>query len=61
LVHGTISALGRFEQMKVIRSAEPDTDQALMAALAGWEFRSATRDGVSIGVEFLLSIPVRGL
>ncbi|HVO97168.1 MAG TPA: hypothetical protein VMT15_03835 [Bryobacteraceae bacterium] len=61
LVHGSISALGRFEGLKIVRSAQPDADQALVSSLTGWEFRAATVDGVKVGVEFLLSIPVRGL
>ncbi len=31
------------------------------ASLAGREFRSATRDGIQIPIEFVLSIPVSGL
>jgi hypothetical protein len=61
LVHGFINPAGRFEGLKVVRSVQPETDAALVAELAGWEFRAATRDGVKIGVEFLLSIPVAGM
>ena len=61
LVHGFVNAAGRVENLSVVRPIRPDTDQALMASLAGWEFRAATRDGVKTTVEFLLSIPVSGL
>ncbi len=61
LVHGYINPAGRFEELKVVRSSQPETDAALVSSLAGWEFRAATRDGVKIGVEFLLSIPVSGM
>jgi hypothetical protein len=47
--------------LKVVRPIKPETDQALLASLARWEFRPATREGVNIGVEFVLSIPVAGL
>jgi hypothetical protein len=61
LVHGMVNPQGRFEGLKLVRPIKPETDQALLAALAGWEFRAATRDGVPIAVEFLLSIPAKGL
>jgi hypothetical protein len=52
---------GRFEGLRVVRSIQPGTDQALLASLSGWEFRAATKDGVGVMVEFLLSIPAKGL
>jgi hypothetical protein len=61
LVHGMVNKDGRFESLRMVRPIKPETDQALLTALAGWEFRAATRDGVAIAVEFLLSIPARGL
>ena len=61
LIHGYVTAAGRVENLRVVRSIKPETDQALLSSLARWEFRPATRDGVNIGVEFMLSIPVAGL
>jgi hypothetical protein len=61
LVHGYVNASGKVENLKVVRPIKPETDQALLSSLARWEFRPATRDGVNIGVEFVLSIPVAGL
>ena len=61
LVHGFVTANGRFEDLRVVRPVTAETDKAVIASLAGWEFRSATRDGVKVAVEFLLSIPVAGL
>ena len=49
------------ENLRIVRSVKYDMDQTLLAALNGWEFRAATRDGASIAVEFLLSIPAKGL
>ncbi len=61
LVHGLVNKDGKFEGLRMVRPIRPETDQALLAALASWEFRAATRDGVAIAVEFLLSIPATGL
>ncbi len=61
LVHGFVTAEGRFEGLSIVRPVLPATDQAVLASLTGWEFRAATRDGVPIKVEFLLSIPAKGL
>ncbi len=61
LVHGMVNKDGHFESLRLVRPIRPETDQALLTALAGWEFRAATRDGVAIAVEFLLSIPAKGL
>ena len=61
LVYGRVNAAGRFENLKVVRSIEAETDQALIVSLSKWEFRPASRDGVNVGVEFLLAIPVAGL
>ena len=61
LVHGVVNKDGKFEGLRLVRPIKPETDQALLAALATWEFRAATRDGVAIAVEFLLSIPAKGL
>lgn len=61
LVRGTVNQQGKFESLRLVRPIKPETDQALLAALSAWEFRAATRDGVAIVVEFLLSIPAKGL
>jgi hypothetical protein len=61
LVHGYITEAGRVDRLRIVRPSTPAADQAILASLAGWEFRGATRDGVQIAVEFLLSIPVSGL
>lgn len=61
LVHGYVTETGRFDRLKVVKASTPDADQAILASLAGWEFHGATKDGVAIPVEILLSIPVSGL
>ena len=60
LVHGYITEAGRVERLRIVRPITPATDQVILASLADWEFRSATRDGVPLAVEFLLSIPAGG-
>jgi len=61
LVYGYVNASGHMENLKMVRPIKPETDQALLASLSRWAFRPAKRDGVNIGVEFVLSIPVTGL
>lgn len=61
LVYGYVNASGHMENLKLVRPIKPETDQALLASLSRWAFRPAKRDGVDIGVEFVLSIPVAGL
>ena len=61
LVHGYITETGRIDRLRIVRPITPAADQAILGSLAGWEFRSATRDGVQIPIEFVLSIPISGL
>jgi len=61
LVYGTVNEAGRFQNLRVVRPTRPDADKALLAALANWEFRPASREGKKLGVEVLLYVPVDGL
>ena len=61
LVQATVDESGRFQNARVVRSSRPDADKALLAALANWEFRPASREGKKIAVEVLLHVPVDGL
>jgi hypothetical protein len=61
LVHGLVGDNGQFRELRVVPPVRADTAQALIASLAGWVFRPATRDGVSVTVEFVISIPAAGL
>jgi hypothetical protein len=61
LVHGFVTTAGRFQGMRVVGAFRPDMADMLLASLNSWEFRAATRDGVPIAVEVLLSIPSGGL
>jgi hypothetical protein len=61
LVHGLINEGGHFENLRVVRTINPEADRDVLASLGDWQFRAATKDGVKIAVEFLLSIPVAGM
>jgi len=61
LVQATIDDAGHFQNARVVRSSRPDADKAILAALANWEFRPASREGKKIAVEVLLHVPVDGL
>lgn len=61
LVHAIVNEEGRFQNLRVVRPTRPEADRALLAALANWEFRPASREGSKIAVEVLLHIPADGL
>jgi TonB family protein len=48
IVEITIDAQGNIVEKKVIQSLGPAIDSKVMAALADWRFRAATRDGAAI-------------
>ena len=57
-----LSCSGSVERVPVRGALDPARHrQALLASLTGWEFRAATKDGAAVMVEFLLSIPAKGL
>jgi len=57
MVHGQISAKGRFHNMHIVRSASEKLDNAVLSSLEKWDFRPATQDGKPVLVEVLLAIP----
>ena len=57
LVHGIITAAGRFVQLATVVPEQFDNKKQLMEALQQWEFRPASRDGQPSAVEILLIIP----
>ena len=57
VIHGVVTPAGRFEQISLISDVEFPEKQALLASLAQWEFRPASRDGQITAVEVLLIIP----
>jgi hypothetical protein len=56
-IHGIINAEGRFEKLQEVGGHFIENVADVLDALAGWEFRPATRDGQPTAVEVLLCIP----
>ena len=57
VVHGTLDATGRFDQLAMVFPAALETKDLILNSLRRWAFRPATRDGVPTPVEVLLIIP----
>lgn len=57
MVHGTITADGRFQDLRVLGATEPLEAAMVLGVLEQWEFRPAMRDRQGIRVEILLAIP----
>jgi hypothetical protein len=57
MIHGVINKDGHFEQLNEVADHALKNLPELMQALAGWEFRPATKDGAPVAVEVLLCIP----
>lgn len=57
ILHGTITAAGRFDQLAVIFPADFAERDMIVNSLNLWEFRPAARDGAPVAVEALLIIP----
>jgi hypothetical protein len=57
MIHGFITAAGRFDQLAVVYPDELDKKDLLLSSLKLWDFRPASRDGEPAAVEVLLIIP----
>jgi hypothetical protein len=57
IVHGFITASGRFERLSAVGDLDSASKGLLLAALEHWEFRPASRDGEPSAVEIVLIIP----
>ena len=57
MVHGYVTAEGRFRDLKVLAASAPGEAEMVEAVLEQWEFRAASRDGKPVEVEVLLAIP----
>ncbi len=57
MVHGFITAAGRFDQLAVVYPNELEKEELLLSSLKLWDFRPASRDGEPTEVEVLLIIP----
>ena len=57
IVHGFISASGRFESLQIAFPNVVDRAQTLLKQMAQWQFKPATENGKPTRVEILLIIP----
>jgi hypothetical protein len=57
MVHGMITELGKFRDLKTVGRVDPKVGALLLAFLEKWEFRPATRDEQPVPVEILIAIP----
>jgi hypothetical protein len=58
IVHGIVTALGRFGQLSYVLAPEEQTDKDLLLhSLQQWQLRPGTLDGQPIALEILLIIP----
>jgi hypothetical protein len=57
MIHGFVTAAGKFEQLALVVPTELHDRDLLLGFLRDWEFRPASRDGVPTPVEILLIIP----
>jgi hypothetical protein len=57
MVHGTITAAGRFQDLRILGVTDPYETEVVLGVLEQWEFRPAMRDGQAVKVEILLAIP----
>jgi hypothetical protein len=57
MVHGVITASGRFEQLSLVSPSELRQHGELFGALRQWSFRPAILGGKAVAVEVLLVIP----
>lgn len=57
IMHGTLTAAGKFEHLAMVYPDELDKKELLLKSLKLWAFRPASRDGVPVSVEVLLIIP----
>ena len=59
VVYAQVTADGRLEHSRVVRGADPDTDQMILANLLSWNFLPAFQEGQPVSVEALFGIPLQ--
>ena len=57
MVHGNITAAGKFEGLRILGATDPNETEIVLSVLEQWQFRPAMRDGAPLRVEILLAIP----
>ncbi len=59
VVYAKVTEDGRLERSRVIRGADPATDQMILANLLSWNFLPAFEEGRPVPVEAVFGIPLR--
>ena len=59
VVYAEVTADGRLEHSRVVRGADLDTDQMILANLLSWNFLPAFQEGQPVSVEALFGIPLQ--
>jgi TonB family protein len=57
-VEAKVSAEGRPEMIRVIKSIHPEVDARAVEAVRQWRFQPATLDGKPVAVYFVVSVNV---
>jgi hypothetical protein len=59
VVYAKVTEEGNLENFRVIRGADPQTDQMVLANLQSWDFHPAFQRGEPVSVEAVFGIPLR--
>lgn len=57
VVECVIEADGTLASSKIVRPGAAEDDQAILTAIAQWQFEAGTKDGRPVAVRFYLSFP----
>ena len=59
VVYAQVDEEGNLAASRVIRGADPETDQLVLANLQSWDFHPAFQNGEPVSVEAVFGIPLR--
>ncbi len=59
VVYAKVTEEGNLEDFRVIRGADPETDQMVLANLQSWDFHPAFQRGEPVSVEAVFGVPLR--
>jgi TonB family protein len=61
VVFGIINPEGKFENLRIMQTPDPDLNQPLLESLRKWTFQAAEIDGTRVPVKVLLGVPVNSV
>ena len=61
ILYAIIRENGTVDSIQLVRGVDPTLDRNAMDALAKWQFRPATRNGVAVALEAVVSIPFKAV